>query len=158
VTPSLLFIYRPRCVFRSPLSLLLFTTLDEVVLDNNEITDHSLGLLPDLPNLRSLTLNKNKVYRNFLPKYTKITLLISHTKWILIDSMSVLIVFIIPKVVQELSPNRWDWLNSDKKSRHRRSNHHYHHQKTLSYEVRKRRYNSKESCMHYCVLHCFCWR
>lgn len=41
-----------------------FSCLEELVLDNNELTDSSLTL-PLLPRLHTLTLNKNQVFLNY---------------------------------------------------------------------------------------------
>jgi hypothetical protein len=49
------------CFFRLFRELRMLTNLDEVILDDNEVTEQALSLLPVMPNLRSLMLNKNKV-------------------------------------------------------------------------------------------------
>ena len=38
-----------------------FLMLQELILDNNQLTDESLSNFPSLPHLHTLTLNKNKV-------------------------------------------------------------------------------------------------
>lgn len=38
-----------------------FAVLEELVLDNNQLTDDSLSNIPSLPHLRTLTLNKNNI-------------------------------------------------------------------------------------------------
>lgn len=60
-------------IYRSPRGLIMFPKLEEVVLDNNQINEHTLGLLPDLPNLRSITLNKNKVENAIAIFYLRLT-------------------------------------------------------------------------------------
>ena len=40
-----------------------FTQLEELVLDNNELTDQAMSALPNMPTLQTLSVNKNKVNR-----------------------------------------------------------------------------------------------
>lgn len=49
------------CGDRSLKGLEKFTLLEELVLDNNQLTDESISVLPLLPSLHTLTLNNNKV-------------------------------------------------------------------------------------------------
>lgn len=48
-------------VHRSLQGVEKFLMLEELVLDNNQLTDDSLSKIPSLPHLHTLTLNKNNV-------------------------------------------------------------------------------------------------